>query len=179
MHPILMVAPVYVFARVARLAPGEEGIRRFAAFALAVAIFMLGFRLVAASDNPITRQLARGLLLPYAELADALKARGITNGTAISIAVRDVGNLRAFLPDLRVTAMGSIRAERAPLRPSDARSCVLIWTVGQESHARTLAPIDTLMVERIEITPPPSRILATRGETWFLARLDPRSPACS
>jgi 4-amino-4-deoxy-L-arabinose transferase-like glycosyltransferase len=178
MHPILMIAPVYVFARVARLAPGEESVRRFSAFALGAALVIFAVRFVAATDNRLTREAGRGLLLPYAELADAFKARGIADGTVISARVRDAGNLRAFLPELRVIARESYRAERPPRRASDDRSCVLIWTQGEEAEVRRFAAIDSLKPERLDIASKPWAIIAPASRTWFIARLNPKSAAC-
>ncbi|MEX2128712.1 MAG: glycosyltransferase family 39 protein [Xanthobacteraceae bacterium] len=178
MHPILMVAPVYVFARVARLAPGAESVRRFAAFALGAALAIFAVRFIAATDNPLTRKAERGLLQPYAELADAFNARGIVDGTVLSSRVRESGNLRAFLPDLRVVARESYRAERPPRRASDDRSCVVIWAQGEEAETRHFAPIDSLQAERLDVTSRPSPIIAPASRTWFIARLDPKSPAC-
>ncbi|MCC6948289.1 MAG: glycosyltransferase family 39 protein [Bradyrhizobiaceae bacterium] len=177
MHPILIVAPVFVFARVARLAPGEARLRQFAAFALIVAMFVLAFRFAAATDNPVTRALDRRLLLPYAELAEALKAQGVVGGTVISPSVREAGNLRAFIPELRVAAHDSLRVQRPPWRAGDDRSCALVWAEGQESAARRMAPFDEAAVRRIDVLPKPG-ILAARPAAWFMVRLDPTSPAC-
>jgi hypothetical protein len=178
MHPLLVIAPVYVFAWIARFAPVEETARRIAVFALAVAIVLFGIRFVAATDNPLTRRADRGLLQPYAELAEALEARGIVDGTVVSARVREAGNLRAFLPDLRVVARDSFRVERPPRRPSDDRSCVLVWAEGQESEMRTLAPLDALAVERLDIKSAPSAVFAPAARVWFVARVDPKNPAC-
>lgn len=178
MHPILIVAPVYVFARVARLSPGEERIRRFAAFALFMALFVFAFRFVAATDNPLTRKTNRALLIPYAELAEALKARGVTEGTVIAPSVREAGNLRAFIPELRVIARDSLRVGRPPRRASDARSCVLVWAAGEEREARALAPFDEARVERIDIAALRTGIFAVRAGAWRMVRLDPESPVC-
>jgi hypothetical protein len=167
-----------VFARVARLAPGEESVRRFVAFALGAAVVIFVVRFVAATDNPLTREAGRGLLLPYAELADAFKARGVADGTVISARVRDAGNLRAFLPELRVIARESYRAERPPRRASDDRSCVLIWARGEEAEVSRFAAIDLLKAEQLEIVSKPSAIIAPAARTWFVARLDPKSAAC-
>jgi hypothetical protein len=168
MHPILMVAPVYVFARIARLTRDGDTVNRFAAVAVMTMIFMLGFRFVAASNNFITRSMHRGLLLPYEELAHALKARGMAEGTMLGVAVRDVGNLRAFFPNLRAMASDSFRIERPPLLPSNARACAVIWRSGQETQAAKFAEVDKLQAERVDIG----------RETWFVARLDPLSHAC-
>jgi hypothetical protein len=178
MHPILIIAPVYLFARIARLAPGEERIARFAYFAIAAAIVILGVRFVGVSDIALTRRANRGLLLPYAELAAALQERGIAGGTAVSPQVREAGNLRAFLPRLRVVAADSLRVRRPPRRADDERSCILVWTGPQLAAARRLAPVERLQVERIEIGERRSFAIAWRGAIWFVARLDPKAPAC-
>jgi 4-amino-4-deoxy-L-arabinose transferase-like glycosyltransferase len=178
MHPILIVAPVYVFARVARLGRGEERVRAFAAFAVAAAVIIFGIRFVAATENPITRQIGRGLLVPYAGLAEALKARGIVDGTLISPIVRDAGNVRAFLPNIRVVASESLRVVRPPRRASDDLSCVLIWPEGREGEASSLLPVQGLPVERLDVAAKPSGPIAPQSGTWKLVRLDPGAQAC-
>jgi 4-amino-4-deoxy-L-arabinose transferase-like glycosyltransferase len=178
MHPILMIAPAYVFARVARLAPGEERVRAFAVFSVMAALVVFGIRFAAATDNPITRKLGRGLLVPYAELADALKTRGVVDGTLLSPIVRDAGNLRAFLPNLRVVAGESLRVVRPPRRTSDDRSCVLVWPEGRGPEARRLVSADPLQAERIDVAAKPPGIVAPQTGTWYFVRLDPRSAPC-
>jgi hypothetical protein len=177
MHPILIIAPIYVFARIVRLAPEEMNLRRLAAFALGAAATVFVVRFVAATDNPLTRGMGRGLLLPYADLASALKARGIVDGTVVSPRVREAGNLRAFDPNLRVVTPDSQRVVPPPRRASDERSCVIVWPQGQDDDARRIAG-PALSPERLEIQAQRFRLIATRATTWFLARLDPKSPAC-
>jgi hypothetical protein len=178
MHAMLVIAPVYVFARVVRLEPGDEHMRRFAAFALAVAAIVFGIRFVSFTDNPLTRSLERGTLLPFAELADAIKARGVTEGTIVTPDVREAGNLRAFLPNIRVTAADSYRVERPPRRESDERSCFLLWAKWQNSRVEDFMAGKTLTTERFDIAPKPSGILASGSGTWFLVRLDPTWSVC-
>lgn len=177
MHPILIVAPVFVFARVARLAAGEEVLRRFAAAGLIVALCVFAVRFVAAIENPVTRRLDRGLLLPYAELAGALKTKGISEGTVLTPSVRDAGNLRAFNPDLRVRAADSLRVRRPPRRAGDRWSCVLVWAEGQEASAGRMAAFDVAAVERLEAAPVPG-VFAVRPAVWYMVRLDPESEPC-
>jgi hypothetical protein len=178
MHPILIIAPVYVFARVVRLAPGEERLRGAAIFSIAAAIVIFGIRFVAVTDNPLTRSAGRALLLPYEELADAMQSRGVTTGTLLSPSVREAGNMRSFLPGLRVIATDSLRMERPPRRASDDRSCVLLWAEGQEASARRIARDETLTGMPIDIAAQPSGLIASREGSWSFARLDPRSPSC-
>jgi hypothetical protein len=177
MHPILFIAPVYVFARIVRLAPDETRARQYVLFALSIALAVLVVRFAAVTDNPLTRQTGRGLLLPYAGLADALTARGIDDGTVLSPSVRDGGNLRAALPKLRVVASDSLRVERVPRRPSDNRSCVLVWPEEKDAAARQMASFDPGAVEKIEILDRPG-LIAMRAASWSLVRLDPNSQAC-
>jgi hypothetical protein len=177
MHPILIVAPVFVFARAARLSGGDDVLRRLATVGLVAAVLVFGVRFVAATDNPLTRRIDRGLLLPYAELAEVLTAKGIVDGTVIAPTVRDAGNLRAFNPGLRVIAQESLRARRPPRRASDDGSCVLIWSEGRDHEAKRMAPFDESAVMPVEIKPRAS-IFAVRPATWFLVRLDPKSAAC-
>ncbi len=179
MHAILIVAPLCAFARVSRLVPGEARIRRFAALALGVAALVLGIRFIATMDTVFAQRAARLWAIPYAEFVGEVARRGIADGTALTPHVREAGNLRAFLPKLRVLAADSYRAERPSRRASDERSCILLWGDGQEAIARRLAPIDGLTIERIEVSGPPSRLGAARAGTWFFARLDPKLPACS
>ena len=177
MHPILIIAPIYVFARIVRLASDEMVIRRFAVFALGAVATVFIVRFVAATDNPLTRGMGRGLLLPYAELASALKARGIVDGTVASPRVREAGNLRAFDPNLRVVARESQRAVPPPRRSSDERSCVILWVEGDDGNARRMAG-EALSPERIEIPAQRYRFIATPATTWSFMRLDPKSPVC-
>lgn len=175
MHPILIIAPVFVFARVVRLAPGELRIRQFAAAALIAAPVILAIRFVAVTDNPLTERAGRALLLPYEELAEALAARGIS-GSVVSMSVREAGNLRAFLPHLRVIGEDSLRMIPPPTTKEN--DCAMIWTRGQGAKARSLADFDAGAVERIVIERRPSGLLASRGGTWFFVRLEPDAQAC-
>jgi hypothetical protein len=177
MHPILIVAPAYVFARVVRLAAGEANIRRFAIFALAAAAVVFCVRFVAATNNPLTREVGRGLLLPYAQLVDVLRARGVVEGTVVSPRVREAGNLRAVDPTLRVVSPESHRVVPPPRRSADDRSCILLWAEAQENDAKRIAEGATLAPQRIEI-PARRGLIAARAGVWYFARLDPKATAC-
>ncbi|MGH6769147.1 MAG: ArnT family glycosyltransferase [Xanthobacteraceae bacterium] len=178
MHAILIVAPVYVFARVARLAPGEDRIRRFAVFFVGAAIVVLGVRFLVYVDTGVTQRADRHVLINYEALARALAERGLASGTAVAVTIRDAGNVRAFLPDLRVVSPDSFRLVRPARRPVDDQSCILIWEAGWEPGARQIAPIDTLPQERFEAQSAPSILGRPRRDVWVVARLDPASPAC-
>jgi hypothetical protein len=178
MHAILIVAPVYVFSRVERLTPGESSLRRFGVFFVGAAIVVFGVRMLVYVDTGVTERADRHVLINYEAFTRALAERGLANGTAVALAIRDAGNVRAFLPALRVMSPDSFRLARPARRPADDKSCILIWEAGWEPRARQLAPIDTLPKERFEAQSTPSVLGRPRTDAWVVARLDPASPVC-
>lgn len=178
MHPILIVAPVYVFARVARLAGRERFWRQAAVFAAGAAIVIFAIRFFAATDNPLTRDASRGLLAPYEQLAAELRQRGVVRGTMMTTSVRDAGNLRAFIPELRVLAADSLRAERPPVTAASGGACYLLLGPESNPSQKRMAAGGLRGEETIRVTPPASALFATRSETWTLLTLDPKAPLC-
>ncbi len=175
MHPMLFIAPVYLFTRIARLAPVTAA-RNYGGLAVIFAVAILVIRFVGVTDNPLTRSAERALLMPYERLAAALAERGLDRGTIASINVREAGNLRAAMPELRVTARDSLRVQRVP-QGTDP-SCSFIWMEGQERSARGVIGAAADKAEKIEIAAKPGGLFASRGGVWFLARLEPQAPAC-
>lgn len=178
MHPLLIIAPIYVFARIVRISPRQDYLHRFGVVAVAAAIVIFGIRFIGATDNPITRKLDRNLLLPFEGLSEALNSRGITEGTIVTPDVREAGNLRAFIPELRVIAADSLRVGRPPRRDSDERSCVLLWAAWQNGRVKDVLEKETLTVGEINIPASEKGILASRDGRWLIARLDPQSRLC-
>ena len=175
MHAIVMIAPVYVFARIQRFDPERLSMRPIVALALIVALIVIGIRVTAESDSPASRRATRMSQIPFQSLAEQLKQRGIDHGTVVTPGVREAGNLRAFLPHLRVIARDSLRALHPALRAEDARSCVLVYPAGDATGPKiaTAGPH-----ERIEATGRTAWFKRPRSGTWFVARLDPQSPMC-
>jgi hypothetical protein len=181
MHPVLIVAPVYVFARIVRLADKDQFVRQAAVFAVGAALVIFSIRFIAATDNSITRNASRGLFAPYEQLAKELRQRGIANGTMVTMEVRDAGNLRAFIPELRVIARDSLRAERPPAVTGSTSSCYFLMTSRERDRDKELEAAiarDNLKPETVTATPPKSLLFATRSESWTLVRLPPPSPVC-
>jgi hypothetical protein len=177
MHPALMIAPVYVFTRIARYVPAEPSMRRFVVAVLAGALILVPVRILS-FENEIFGRPTRPHAAPYAGLAKALSEKGHIDGTFVTMSVRVAGNLRQFLPDGRYLAQDSFLALHPPRRASDERSCVFVWTETEDRNARRFMPIDATAVELIEITEP-SVLGRTRRGLWFVARLDPRAAVCS
>ena len=64
MHPILIVAPVYVFARIARLAPEQARVRGFVLIALVAALVIFAIRVVSFTENRLTESRRPALRPP-------------------------------------------------------------------------------------------------------------------
>ncbi len=174
MHPILFIAPVYVFARIARLTELKQA-GRFALAALIAALVLIGARIGATTDNPLTRRADRGLLVPYAELADAVAARGLDKGLIVTGSVRDAGNLRAFLPHLRVRAVSSLRVKSPPRRQS-GQDCVLLW---EEAQSEWASPQIMEKAERIAVPSRDRGIVAMSSGAWRAMPIDPTMEVCN
>jgi hypothetical protein len=177
MHTVLIIAPVYVFARVQRFDPDGLTLRPFVILALTVALAVFGTRLIATTDNVFAKRADRLSQVPFHGLAIALEEHGIVRGTVVTPDVRDAGNLRSFLPRLRVLALDSFRKSNPPRQAGD-NTCWLIYDglhAGEEEQALALHPTD---LERIEVNPPASGFGASRQGLWVLGKLPPDSPAC-
>lgn len=175
MHAIVMIAPIYVFARIQRFDPERLSMRPIAILAVAVASIVISIRVIAETDTFTSQRASRLWQVPFAPLAEKLKERGIDHGTVVTPGVREAGNLRAFLPHLRVIAEDSLRALHPMLRPEDAKSCVLVYPVadGEGPNIPRLGP-----PERIEVTGRTAWFGLPRSGAWYVAKLDPQSPAC-
>jgi 4-amino-4-deoxy-L-arabinose transferase-like glycosyltransferase len=174
MHAIVMIAPIYVFARIRRFDPAGQSMRPIVILVFTLVLIVIGIRVAAESDSFASRRASRLWQIPFQSLAEQLKQRGIDHGTVITIGVREAGNLRAFLPHLRVIARDSLRVLH-PALGQDASLCVLVYPAGD-----AVGP-------KISAAGPPERIEALgrtawfgypRSGTWFVAKLDPQSPMC-
>jgi hypothetical protein len=132
MHPLLVLAPVVVFGRAAAIRNSARALPRLAVLALAVtgalAVYRAGLPYAEAMAG---RPVGTGYL-PYAALARDMAARGYDHGTALTADVREAGNLRAVLPDLRVVAyINSHRLLRPPHTDRSRERCFVIWRIGE------------------------------------------------
>jgi hypothetical protein len=171
MHAILIVAPVAVFAWIDRSEGAQKLIPRFTAAFLAIAVVILAVDFLKGVDNPLTRRAKWSESIPYAELAAALDARGLAEGTIVAPSILVAGNLQALLPHARVTSTASFRVLPRPRRPAYDLSCIVVVLADQ-------APPDLAGPQRLELTGPPSILGAPRVSVFWWATLDPRSPSC-
>jgi 4-amino-4-deoxy-L-arabinose transferase-like glycosyltransferase len=153
MHPLLVLAPVAVFGRLSGVEGTAPRLRLIAGAALAAAFALLALRLgLPVIDSLRDRQRSvRSAQLPYQRLARQMAARGYDHGTALATDVRDAGNLRSFLPRLRVVAdLDSHRALRPPHRSDSRARCFAVARLfnalqGQLSVADMAARFNTTL----------------------------------
>ncbi len=176
MHAIAIIAPIYVFARIQRFDPHRLAVRPIVVFAISVALIVVGIRVAAewgAFAGP--QQKRRSWQIPYQSFVMKLKERGIDRGTVVTANVRDAGNLRAFLPNLRVIGLDSLRVLHPPLRPGDSSLCTVVYLDADADDPKIPRGSPP---ERIEVIERPVWFGATRKGTWYVAKLDPQSPVC-
>jgi hypothetical protein len=180
MYPLLLIAPIYVFARIDRLAVTDLRIAKLGVLFVWGAIAVLIVRVVSVMDNRVTRTDPFHTLIPFDRLASELRVQGLAEGTAFVADIRIAGNLRATLPGLRVITSDTYRLECPQRRPINERIAFALWT-GVEEDARldALARIKGLPRERI-VVPARRTILGPNvPQAWHLVRLDPQAIACA
>lgn len=136
-EPLLVPVAILFFARLARLAPAEIALRRFAWAILAAAV--LGAFAVTAWLQIEARQCLRcPPLRDYAAAAQALERAGAADALIIGDDFQVVGNLLALLPRARGWAA---ELDLSDAIPADAhgRTCALVW--GSTVGAAAAAPV--------------------------------------
>jgi len=128
MHPLLVLLPVVVFGRLARTQGSAARLSLIAGAAVTAAIVLLLLRLSLPLADDVLGKQVRSFHLPYEGLARELALRGYDQGTAVTPDVREAGNLRSFLPRLRVVArLDSHRALRPPHGDDSRTQCFAVW----------------------------------------------------
>lgn len=191
MHPLLALAPVVVFGRLAGVEDTAGRLRLIAGAALTAVFVLLALRLsLPVIDN--LRDRRKGVssaLLPYETLARQMAARGYDRGTVLATDVREAGNLRSFLPRLRVVAdIDSHRALRPPQRADAGGKCFAVARLfnaqqGQLSSADVAARFETNVLEPEGHEPLVLEVRAGSGRGarrlyWGILDLRAESSAC-
>jgi hypothetical protein len=111
-------------------------------------------------------------------LAAKLRAHGVTEGTLVTAGIREAGNMRAYLPRLRVMSGDSSRGEPPPRRAGEHPGCVLLWREGDErDQMRRWAQQDLGSAVRLNVTT--STVWGVRHGVWYILPVDPRLPICA
>lgn len=161
MHPFLLVTPLWLFARIAKVGYGggdPVGERRLAwlwwlmlAVAVIAVLFRLGQDLVGGTLCGRCR-----LMVPFTELADRLRAAGFTGGTILASDEHIGGNLRIAFPASRVLSLRYPFYRPPALPRGRGGQCLVVW---DGRHGDSLPkPLDSLA----------QRALAAGSGTAFL-----------
>jgi hypothetical protein len=124
MHPLLFLAPLYVFLRVrdASVAPGR--LKAYAYVLACVGLLFLGAPLAQALGGPWFGIYSR-LHIPFTPLAAQLRAAGFSRGTIVAGDVLLGGNLRLAFAASRVLTPRFAPAK--PPRPVNTGQCLVVW----------------------------------------------------
>lgn len=130
--PLFLITSIWLTAK-ARMAARNAGeIRRFVMLALGIAIFAFWAR--AANMyvlEPVCNICRWGI--PYAELADEMKAAGFQNGRIIVAEAELGGNLLRFLPQAQIALLGK-RSYMPPSSEGDARLAkAFVWKANADT----------------------------------------------
>jgi 4-amino-4-deoxy-L-arabinose transferase-like glycosyltransferase len=125
MQPALMILPVALFALLARRPPSSRAVRAFLGMVVVTVAVVLGVRVAQYALGAEWCGKCRHLV-PFAELAEELKAQGFVQGTIVvpPDEFHIGGNLRVAFPDSRVVD---------PAYPQDIwpapgeGQCLLVW----------------------------------------------------
>ncbi|HEY7382453.1 MAG TPA: glycosyltransferase family 39 protein [Beijerinckiaceae bacterium] len=189
MHPLLVLAPVIVFGRLAGVDGTAPKLRLVAGAAVSAAVVLVALRLALPTIDNLTQKTVRTANLPFEALAAQMAARGYDHGTALATDVREAGNLRSFLPRLRVVAdVDSHRAVRTPPRPDAQGKCFAVARLftaqqGQISAGDVAGRFETNALEPLGNEPLvlEVRVGSGRGARrlyWGILDLRPESAAC-
>lgn len=128
--PLFLVTSVWLTAQARKGVRSAGEVSRFVGIALGIAVFAFFARCANMYvQQPVCKLCRWGI--PYAELADAIKARGFYHGTLVVYHDDLAGNLRRFFPHARIVLVGP-RAYMPPAAalPPGGRT-MLVWEAGK------------------------------------------------
>lgn len=155
--PLFLVTTIWIMAQARKGARNPGEVRRFVVMALAVAVFAFAARCANMFVmEPVCSICRWGI--PYAGLADGMKARGFEGGQLIVYDDELGGNLRRFFPEAQILLAGP-RRYLPPEKPASAGTA-LVWkaaasqdkvlkamhSVRPQVSAETLGGAETLTV---------------------------------
>jgi hypothetical protein len=124
--PLFLVTSIWLTAQARKAARSQGEVRRFVMLALGIAVFAFAARCANMYVLEPVCQICRWGI-PYAELADAIKARGFERGDLIVYDDELAGNLRRFFPHARVVLAGPRRYVPPPLADASGGPAALVW----------------------------------------------------
>ena len=151
--PLFLVTTIWLTAQARKAARGEREVRRFLVAALGIAAFAFAARCANMYVQQPVCQLCRWGI-PYAELADTIKARGFDHGRLLVYDGDLAGNLRRFFPHASIVLAGP-RRYVPPERPaSEDDKTALVWETPRRPNANIarsfVATLPSLQPEALE-----------------------------
>jgi hypothetical protein len=124
--PLFLVTSIWLTAQARKAARNQGEIRRFVIAAASIAVFAFAARCANMYVLEPVCQICRWGV-PYAELADALRARGFERGRLIVYHEELAGNLRRFFPEAQIL-LAAPRRYLPPERPTEpGDKTALVW----------------------------------------------------
>ncbi len=143
--PLFLVTSIWLTAQARKAARTESEVRRFVAVALGIAVFAFAARCANMYVQEPVCQLCRWGI-PYAELADAMKARGFEQGDLVAYDNDLAGNLRRFFPQARIVITGSRSYAPPPVEGAQSGKVAIVWESGARDD-RALASLGAVLGE--------------------------------
>ena len=141
--PLFLVTSIWLTAQARKAARNPGEVRRFVGAALGIAVFAFVARCANMYVQEPVCQICRWGI-PYADLAEAMKARGFDRGDLIVYDDDLAGNLRRFFPNARIAIAGS----RQYLPPQSANApggqTALLWDAS-EPASRVTSGFDAIL----------------------------------
>ncbi len=150
LHPALMILPVLLFALIERGRPTARALHAYLALVCLVVAIALGVRIghyVRGADHC---GRCRDLV-PFAALADQLRAAGFARGTIVTDDLHIGGNLRVALPASRVLDPDYLAAIWPP--PGGRGQCVAVWQADGEAARTHQRRLRAWLARELEVTP--------------------------
>jgi 4-amino-4-deoxy-L-arabinose transferase-like glycosyltransferase len=130
--PLFLVSSIWLTAQARRAAKNQGQVRRFVIMAVSVAVFAFFARLANMYVlEPVCTICRWGV--PYAELADEMKAQGFSSDRIIVTNRELGGNLHRFFGDAQIALAGR-QAYAPPPAPTTAAKTALVWPADESDE---------------------------------------------
>jgi len=142
MHPLMLLAPIYLVAMVRAARPSARRIRTLLWLVAGLSLVAVGWRLAGfVYPSQVTCGKCR-LEVPYAALADRVADMGFVNGTILAGDEHIAGNLRTHFPKARVVALNyGYYDPPMSTRTDRAQACVVVWRSHEREATAVMPPL--------------------------------------
>jgi hypothetical protein len=128
--PLFLITSIWLTAQARKAARNEGEVRRFVIAAAGIAVFAFAARCANMYVQQPVCQICRWGI-PYAELAEAIKAQGFDRGDLIVYDDDLGGNLRRFFPHARIVLAGPRLYSPPSEPPHPGERTAVLWESGK------------------------------------------------